>query len=180
MQLWAILFRLSANLFFLGSVVSPTLKHNYFEPIYKRQNISFERDWPVHLKKELLLKHSQIFVWYIYEVSRRFQRWKMKNFQNLEVSFYSVDSLWFFWKSGLIPWTKITMGGKCLIWAAKHIFSPILWFTWNRHVFHKNVIFSLYFFWSENENNYKEKFFYGESIDKKDIPVVNERWLISM
>ena len=92
----------------------------------------------------------------------------MKNFQNLEVSFLSVDSFSFLWKSGLIPWTKTTMGGKCLIWAAKHIFSPVLWFTWNRHVFHENVVFSLYFFWSENENNYKEKFCYGESIDKKD------------
>ena len=83
-------------------------------------------------------------------------------------------------KPGLVPWTKITMGGKCLIWAAKHNFSPILWFPWNRHVFHGNVIFPLCFLWSKNENNCKEKFFHEKSIGKKDIPIVNEEWLILM
>ena len=28
--------------------------------------------------------------------------------------------------------------------------------------------------WSKNENNCKEKLFYSKSIDKKDIPIVNE------
>ena len=134
----------------------------------------------MHHKKTLLLKHSKFFAWHIWEVSLRFQRRKMKNFQNLEVSVYSVDSFSFLSKSGLVPWAKITMGGKCLIWAAKHNFLPILWFPWNRHVFHGNVIFPLYFLWSKNENNCKEKFFYEKSIGKKDIPIVNEEWLILM
>ena len=59
-------------------------------------------------------------------------------------------------------------------------FSPILWFPWNRHVFHGNVIFLLCFLWSKNENNCKEKFFHEKSIGKKDIPIVNEEWLILM
>ena len=134
----------------------------------------------MHHKKTLLLKHSKFFAWHIWEVSLRFQRGKMKNFQNLEVSVYSVDSFSFLSKPGLVPWTKITMGGKCLIWAAKHNFSPILWFPWNQHVFHGNVIFPLCFLWSKNENNCKEKFFHEKSIGKKDIPIVNEEWLILM
>ena len=92
----------------------------------------------------------------------------------LEASFYSRDSFSFLSKSRLTPWAKITMGGKCLIWAAKHNFSPILWFLRNQHAFHENVIFSLYFHWSKNENYCKEKLFQGKSTDKKDIPIVTE------
>ena len=105
---------------------------------------------------------------------------KNEKFPKSRSSVYSVDSFSFLSKSGLVSWMKITMGGKCLIWAAKHNFSPILWFLWNQHVFHGNVIFPLYFLWRKNENNCKEKFFYGKSINKKDIPIVNEEWLILM